>query len=48
VNEKDLSVQCADGVLRFTVVQAEGSKRMSTQDYIRGNPVDKGIKLDME
>ena len=48
VNEKDLSVQCADGVLRFTVVQAEGSKRMSTQDYIRGNPVAKGIKLDME
>lgn len=45
VNEKDFSVACADGILRFTEIQAEGSKRMKTADYLRGKPVKKGTVL---
>lgn len=45
VNEKDMSVACADGVIRFLEIQAEGSKRMKTADYLRGKPVEKGIIL---
>lgn len=45
VNEKDFSVACLDGVIRFTEIQAEGSKRMKTADYLRGKPVCKGAIL---
>ena len=38
-------VKCADGVLRFTEVQAEGSKRMKAEDYLRGNPIENGTVL---
>ena len=40
-----LSVACSDGVIRFTEVQAEGSKRMKAEDYLRGKPVAAGTKL---
>ncbi len=40
-----LSVSCGDGVVRLTEVQAEGSKRMKAEDYLRGKPVAKGTKL---
>ena len=39
VNAKDFSVACGSGVIRFTQVQAEGSKKMSAQDYLRGKPL---------
>ncbi len=45
VNEKDFSVACSDGVIRFTEIQAEGSKRMKTADYLRGKPIQKGAAL---
>ncbi|MGN0601423.1 MAG: methionyl-tRNA formyltransferase [Oscillospiraceae bacterium] len=45
VNEKDFSVACSDGVIRFTEIQAEGSKRMKTSDYLRGKPVQEGLIL---
>ncbi|MDO5125596.1 MAG: methionyl-tRNA formyltransferase [Ruminococcus sp.] len=45
VDEKDFSVACADGVIRFLEIQAEGSKRMKTADYLRGKPVVKGTIL---
>lgn len=45
VNEKDFSVACSDGVIRFTEIQAEGSKRMKTADYLRGKPITKGNVL---
>lgn len=45
VNEKDFSVACSDGVIRFTEIQAEGSKRMKTADYLRGKPVQMGSIL---
>ncbi|MDE6149101.1 MAG: methionyl-tRNA formyltransferase [Ruminococcus sp.] len=45
VNEKDFSVACSDGIIRFTEIQAEGSKRMKTSDYLRGKPVSKGTVL---
>ena len=39
VNAKTFEIACADGVIRFTEVQAEGSKRMSAADYLRGKPL---------
>lgn len=47
VDSNRFCVQCADGILRFTQVQAEGSKRMRTEDYLRGNPLQPGTVLGM-
>lgn len=47
VNEKDFTVVCGDGRgVTFTEVQAEGGKRMKTADYLRGNHIEKGMKLN--
>lgn len=47
VNEKDFTVVCGDGLgITFTEVQAEGGKRMKTADFLRGNHIEKGIKLN--
>lgn len=45
VDPKIFSVACSDGVIRFTEVQAEGSKRMKTEDYLRGKPLSGNEKL---
>ena len=45
VNVKDLTVACGEGLVRFTEIQAEGSKRMATADYLRGKPVAEGTVL---
>ena len=47
IDEKNFSVACNGGVIRFTEIQAEGSKRMKTADYLRGKPVEKGIVLGL-
>lgn len=40
------SVVCGDGkCVRFTEVQYEGSKRMKTEDFLRGHKLDKNIVL---
>lgn len=48
VDTQRFCVSCADGVVRFTQVQAEGSKRMKTEDYLRGKPLEQGLILTME
>lgn len=48
VDAQRFCVSCADGVVRFTEVQAEGSKRMNAQDYLRGKPIAEGTVLGME
>lgn len=45
LNPKDFSVACSDGVIKFVEIQAEGSKRMKTSDYLRGKPVSEGTIL---
>ncbi len=45
VDPKIFSVACSDGVIRFTEVQSEGSKRMKTEDYLRGKPLSGDEKL---
>ncbi|MCD8006841.1 MAG: methionyl-tRNA formyltransferase [Oscillospiraceae bacterium] len=45
INEHDFTVSCGEGTVRFTEIQAEGSKRMSVSDYLRGKPVRKGTRL---
>ena len=46
VQAKDFTVVCGDrACVRFTEVQAEGGKRMSTADYLRGKAVQEGTVL---
>ena len=45
VNNKDLTIACGEGLVRFTEIQAEGSKRMATADYLRGKPIAEGTVL---
>lgn len=46
VNAKDFTVACSEGTVRFLEIQAEGSKRMLTADYLRGKPVKAGTCLN--
>ena len=39
-------VSCRDGVLEITGLQVEGKKRMSAEDYLRGNRVDTGERME--
>lgn len=48
VDTKQFCVCCADGVIKLTEVQAEGSKRMSSEDYLRGKPITPGTILGVE
>ncbi len=46
VNPDNFTVVCGDGkCIQFTEVQAEGSKRMNTADYLRGKSIEKGTIL---
>ena len=48
IDTKAFCVCCADGVIKLTEVQAEGSKRMKSEDYLRGKPIAQGTVLGME
>ncbi|MBQ3161670.1 MAG: methionyl-tRNA formyltransferase [Oscillospiraceae bacterium] len=46
VNADNFTVVCGDGkCVKFIEVQAEGSKRMNTADYLRGKSIEKGTVL---
>lgn len=45
VKGNNLTVACSDGLIKFTEIQAEGSKRMSAADYLRGKPIEEGTVL---
>ncbi len=46
VNPSNFTVVCGDGrCIRFTEIQAEGGKRLKTEDYLRGKPVAEGTVL---
>ncbi len=45
VGEKDLVVACGTGAVEFVEIQAEGSKRMLSKDFLRGKPIEKGTIL---
>lgn len=45
VDNKSFEVACGEGKIRFTEIQAEGSKRMKSADYLRGKPVNVGTVL---
>ncbi len=38
-DKKNFEVLCGTGIIKFTQIQAEGGKRMSAQDYLRGKPL---------
>ena len=45
INEKNFTIACIDGSIRLVEVQAEGSKRMKSEDYLRGKPISRGTIL---
>lgn len=46
IDEKKFTVVCGDGIcINLTEVQAEGGKRLAVSDYLRGNKLEKGVKL---
>ena len=46
VNPDNFTVVCGDGkCIQFVEVQAEGSKRMKTADFLRGKPIEDGTIL---
>lgn len=46
LDNKKFVVGCADNTaIRFTTVQYEGSKKMNSEDFLRGKQVDNGIIL---
>jgi len=45
-NEKNFTVVCGDGMgIVFTEIQAQGGKRMKSEDYLRGNRLEKNAML---
>jgi len=45
IDEKDFVITCGKGSIKITELQAEGGKRMKATDFLRGNPIEKGIML---
>lgn len=45
VVSKDLVVKCGIDAVKLVEIQAEGSKRMNSSDYLRGKPVEIGTVL---
>lgn len=45
IDKNNFTVACSDGVIKLTEIQAEGSKRMSSADYLRGKPLPDGVVL---
>ena len=45
VNDKTFTVACGNRALRVTEIQVPGKKRMRTEDYLRGNSLEKGLLL---
>lgn len=45
VTKNSLEIATGDGVLSVTELQLEGKKRMSTEDFLRGYSVARGIRL---
>ena len=46
VQPEGIVVATGDGALKVTEIQAEGKRRMSVADYLRGHKVEKGVILD--
>ena len=46
IDEKNFVVACGVGAVKLVEIQAEGSKRMNSSDYLRGKPIAKGTKLN--
>ena len=48
IDPSNFTVACGSGAVQLLEVQPEGSRRMSSQDYLRGHPVKKGAILSKE
>lgn len=45
IDENNFIVACGIGFIKIVELQAEGGKRMSSKDYLRGNPISKASIL---
>lgn len=48
VTPESIVVACGTDALKLNEVQLAGKKRMSTQDFLRGNPITAGIVFDAQ
>ncbi len=49
VDAATLTVACGDGhCIRILELQAEGGKRLKTEDFLRGNSIENGMKFETE
>ena len=44
-DSRGVAVQCGNGVLRATVLQRPGGKRLAAADFLRGFPLEAGLQL---
>ncbi|WP_420133062.1 methionyl-tRNA formyltransferase [Rhodopseudomonas sp.] len=42
---EDLTIACADGALRVTQLQRAGKQPMSAEEFLRGTPIAKGVRV---
>jgi methionyl-tRNA formyltransferase len=47
VAPEGLDVATGEGVLRLTQLQRPGGKRLSAAEFLRGQPLHAGLRLDM-
>ena len=45
ISLEPLTVKCGTGAIELLEIQAEGKKRMSAGDYLRGHKIDTGTIL---
>lgn len=45
-NKIGLYIKAKEGILKVIEIQGENSKRMSAEEYLRGNPIEKGTCLN--
>ncbi len=46
INEKELIIACGEGAVKILEIQAEGSKRMKTEDFLRGRRVNRSDVME--
>ncbi len=45
ITNYELLITCRDGTIAISEVQLEGKRRMSVEDFLRGNPVETGVRF---
>ena len=47
-DDAGIVVACGSGALRLTALQRAGGKRLAVADFLRGQPVEPGVRLGQD